>query len=320
MHKEPHILATLSLNYHFNMYATVPPSPGDANSMPHDHLRNFVFSALSPYGLRSSCLKMLSKSLQATRNKARCTFFGSCIEEHVIPRTISGLWRFNGLEHPFASHTKASLLSILRSQVHHKEGAYFAARQAWRQFFDACPPHLVETCSILGKRHLEFHNKDDSVGQRNKLHQLIKDSPWSKAPLLECVTNLSSHTLTTTQHQVLGLGISFALPPRADTMTDFIIGLNNLHKYAKDIRPELHTLRGMGLSILQNLELHSTGLPKRFMTAIQELKANKNILISKADKGNQIVILDIDFYHTKGEEMLSDTRVYKALSKNLVKK
>ena len=129
--------------------------------------------------------------------------------------------------------------------------------------------------------------------------------------MLECVTNLSSRTLTDAQHQVLGLGLSFALPPRADTLTDFLVSLNNLHKYGKDIQDELHTLRGLGLSYLHNLELHSTGLPKRFMEAIRELKLMDDLIISVADKGNQIVVLDREYYLSKEEEMLSDKNVYK---------
>ena len=130
---------------------------------------------------------------------------------------------------------------------------------------------------------------------------------------------MSSYALTDYQHQLLGLGYSFALPPRSDTCTDFLVNLNNLQSYAADIRPELQTLRGLGLSYLQHLESNVTGLPRRFMTALQELKRNDDIICLKADKGNLVVVLDKAFYLSMGEQMLSDTTVYQLLTKDPLK-
>ena len=211
------------------------PSKDAALSMHFRQLRHIVFTALTPYELRSSFLNLLTRSLQAHRSKARCIFLKTCIDEHIIPSSHSGLHRYNGLDHPFAPHTRSALTAILNYQLDLKEEAFCIARHTRRAFFQSCPPHLLETCFILCKRHLEYHTRETEVSHRYKLDCLIRESLWSKAPLLECVTNISSKTLTDAQHQVLGLGLSFALPPRADTLTDFLVSFNNLHKYGKDL-------------------------------------------------------------------------------------
>ena len=108
-------------------------------------------------------------------------------------------------------------------------------------------------------------------------------------------------------------GLAFSLPPRTDACTEFLVSLNHLEKYASDINNELRTLRGLGLAFLEHLEPHVSGLPKRFITAIQELKRNPKIIILPADKGNTAVVLDKETYLATGEEMLSDTNVYEPL-------
>ena len=138
-------------------------------------------------------------------------------------------------------------------------------------------------CFILSKRHVDYHLRQTIANHKDKLQRLIDESPWGNAALLDCVSNLSSHALTDYQHQLLGLGYSFALPPRSDTCTDFLVNLNNLQSYATDIRPELQTLRGLGLSYLQHLESNVTGLPRRFIIALKELKRNDDIICLKAD-------------------------------------
>ena len=298
------------------MAATYLPSPSQANNLHFSRHRAIVFDALTQYGLRSSFLEMLKRSAIATKHRSTCNFLRDCIEEHIIPKSHSILKRYNGLEHPFAPHTRQSLEAILRDQLMLKEEAYFISRQARRTFLQQCPPHLVDICLALCKRHNEHHNKEASMGHREKLNKLINDSLWTKAPLLDCVTNLSSRVLTDAQHQVLGLGLGFALPPGPDSLANFLVELNNLHRYGKDIYDELHTLRGIGLSYLQNLELHSTGFPKRFMEAIGQLKKMEDILITRADKGNRIVVLDKAFYIAKGEELLSDQKVYEQIDSN----
>ena len=65
-----------------------------------------------------------------------------------------------------------------------------------------------------------------------------------------------------------------------------------------------------------------TGKKKKFsslsdeeLEAIKTLKSNKNMVISKADKGNAIVILDRETYLQKAEQILKENQ-FKVLNNN----
>ena len=51
-------------------------------------------------------------------------------------------------------------------------------------------------------------------------------------------------------------------------------------------------------------------LPKRFMTALKQLKSNKELVVTKADKGNKVVIMNANDYKTKLNILLSDNDTY----------
>ena len=144
----------------------------------------------------------------------------------------------------------------------------------------------------------------------------MQESAWSTASLTDCVENLSSYTLTTEEHQLLGLGLAFALPPRPETCADVITAIQHLESYARDIAPELRTLKGFVLTGLQHLNKAGAGLPRRLRVALQSLRTNSSVIILKADKGNRVVVMDKSHYLSKAFEMLADTNVYELLRKN----
>ena len=51
-------------------------------------------------------------------------------------------------------------------------------------------------------------------------------------------------------------------------------------------------------------------LPKRFMTALKQLKSNKELVVTKADKGNKVIIMNANDYKTKLNILLSDNDTY----------
>ena len=60
-------------------------------------------------------------------------------------------------------------------------------------------------------------------------------------------------------------------------------------------------------------------LPKRYKIALNELKNDKSIRISKADKGSKMVIMDHDQYVRKIKSLLADTNVYKKVRQSPLK-
>ncbi|XP_076062506.1 uncharacterized protein LOC143037831 [Oratosquilla oratoria] len=52
-------------------------------------------------------------------------------------------------------------------------------------------------------------------------------------------------------------------------------------------------------------------IPRRFQVALEELRNNQDIVVTKADKGGGIVIMDKTEYIRKMEALLSDTNTYR---------
>ena len=107
------------------------------------------------------------------------------------------------------------------------------------------------------------------------------------------------------------------MPPRPETCVTEVLGaLQLLESNARDIAPELKTIKGFALTCLNDLGKTKRGLPRRLESAKQDLLNNKDIIIVKADKGSMIVVLDRNAYISAGEEMLADVNVYEHLNVN----
>ena len=160
------------------------------------------------------------------------------------------------------------------------------------------------------------NDEETSWKHRDIIRRLCKNSPWASASQTDCVVNLSSYSLSTNELQLLGLGLAYSLPPRSDSVLDVLVALQDLETKARDIAPELHTIKGFALTGLTDLTKPIGTLPRRLDQAKRSLQQNPDIIIMKADKGARIVLLDKETYITSGEEMLADTNVYERLNKN----
>ena len=61
---------------------------------------------------------------------------------------------------------------------------------------------------------------------------------------------------------------------------------------------------------------HISTCPKRFLLSYKELKRDKDIHITKADKSNALVILDKADYKDKLLNLLEDHTTYQRINKN----
>ena len=103
-----------------------------------------------------------------------------------------------------------------------------------------------------------------------------------------------------------------------DFLTDFAKFESNTNGDNRDF--DFSTIKGFVLgTILSNLR-NKRQLPKRLFSALQELKRNNDILITKADKGNKVVIMDENTYMDKMNLLLNDESTYKKLTSDPLKR
>ena len=180
-----------------------------------------------------------------------------------------------------------------------------------------CVCVLLDYCFEYAKsKNLSHSHKLD-----DKFDLLFTNSPWKKFSNSDFVVNLSAYNLTRFEQIILGFGLSFGFRERFDPLPDFIINYNKFLRYTNlDIFKEENfasTLKGFILSEIMNTKKDL--IPKVLLDAVFKLKKQDDIIITRADKGNKIVILDRDTYINKAEILLNDRTVYKKLSSNPLK-
>jgi len=142
-----------------------------------------------------------------------------------------------------------------------------------------------------------------------------KKSPQQKKnsnPSNKWVVNLSQKTLTEDQVQVLGLGLNFAKEvPIKDILASVENGLRGISPSEADL-----IIRGKVVSTIQNKKRSRSVLTRKEHMALQQLKKDPSIIITKADKGNITTVLDKEWYDNKINKMLDDEETYKPLKTN----
>ena len=154
--------------------------------------------------------------------------------------------------------------------------------------------------------------------QEKKLKNLVKSQrrevQQHKIKFYDRYINTTTVSLTEAEENLLGKGFKYCIPQKPDTnklkhlCADADIALNNFtadkHIIAKQIN----------LQISQPLNKYSKHETNTLKSLKQKIKHN-NLTITKADKGNTVVILNKSTYEDKINEFLADD-IFKILPKN----
>ena len=73
-----------------------------------------------------------------------------------------------------------------------------------------------------------------------------------------------------------------------------------------------------GIIYASHTTVDEPSLPRRYLSALQELSKRRDIHISPADKGGGIVIQNLTDYNSKMENLLQDTTNYEPVSLNTI--
>ena len=255
--------------------------------------------------------------LAAHSAKSRWQFLRDCKAEQVLPKSMQHLKRYNSSGHPFPQQQEAILRDQIASAHREKQQKFAHLHHCKRTFRNNCPRQSLYLHGLsLAHEVAKDIDKTTSWKHSDKLRNLCNKSPWASAAQTDSVVNLSSHTPSPLELQLLGLGLAFSLPPRKESVLDVLVALQDLQSKARDIAAELNTIKGYALTGLCDLTNPLGTLPRRLEQAKHSLQRNAGIIILKADKGSKVCILDKDAYILAGEEMLADPNVYVPLTKS----
>ncbi|UYV81374.1 hypothetical protein LAZ67_20000978 [Cordylochernes scorpioides] len=124
------------------------------------------------------------------------------------------------------------------------------------------------------------------------------------------IINLSSESLTPSENRLLSLGLKFRLPKTPDIPRI----ISCLEPAIKSLsHQDTFKIRQAVTSILQKPVPH-TKESKGLYQTIKKLKQNTSIVITRSDKGSDIVILNTADYASKMHDILSDTSIFSPIT------
>ena len=153
--------------------------------------------------------------------------------------------------------------------------------------------------------------------------------PYTTSKFIPSVINLSCHTPTPDELEVLSLGLSFVPSPRPGHFSnerlrsDFeTLREQRISRYTCGVPPaSAQVLSSVCSGIEENLARvrvlsSESNLPLHLRKALSNLKGNRDLVISKADKGDAVVLMDTSHYVDLAWKHLSDQDTYSLLAKD----
>ena len=277
---------------------------------------NFNFRHLSREAKQS--YKHYEKALCNTKKlKARKCFLQSCIEEQVVPKSLK-----IHLECDFSPFhiVKREMLKdrvqALDLKISHE---YRVLRRRHRDLRFFANPNLVSQMENKAHSYAEYQERLTSSRLQQKIQRLCNESIWNHLTMPENVVNMSSRHLSHLESNVLGLGLSFSLPPSKRDIVSTAASFDRfLFQNRQHIeKPDL--FRGIVSPLLLSIKNESPLLPKRMQQALTDLDRCMDIKVMPADKGGKVVIMDRAEYDAKIFDLLSDDNTYVEVASNPLK-
>ena len=128
------------------------------------------------------------------------------------------------------------------------------------------------------------------------------------------VVNLSSHQLTQAEQKVLAKGLNFAPAPKRIPTQELIAGAEQALRYHPD-NLTAERARAAIANVIRRGKPPKSNVTKEERQALRDLEMNEEILISNADKGNAVVVMNIADYDSKAHQLLS-TAPFQKLKKD----
>ena len=230
----------------------------------------------------------------------RLKFLKECIAEQVLPASVPTQLKQNNK--PFSKAAKAYMEEICQD-LRDDLNALLGERKGI-----TLPQELV--------MKLKKINEDQQKNLEKKLLHLCANSPWKQAGNPDIVRNVSSRQLSNTEIEALSLGMKF------DSGKDKMSFVEHVNKNYKWDDPDVE--KGFAQGVLACCKAladeESNSMPRRYAKALKTLANDKSIVITQADKGGGLVIIDRAEYRQKMQDMLSNQDTYQKGSKGSIEK
>ena len=166
-----------------------------------------------------------------------------------------------------------------------------------------------------------IHNK--------KLFKLGLKKRYDSIPPDQIIFNLSSKILTPLQEEALSLGLKFCFNPLKLNYAQYFSAFENLYKTLsfENIRNCIpnsvdyvkSNIKTIALKNYYSFKSNLSPYHKSLISSLRELSKDKNIVITKPDKGTGVVLLNKDDYLSKMNDILQDSSKFTLYDHDLYK-
>ena len=249
------------------------------------------------------------------KNEGDSDFLQSCQQNILIPKFLNFKIASSSLQ--FSRTYKQCHRQLLKQEI--KEKVSIISKQ--KKEFTALMKLIKKKLSIIDFEHiccLFLVGNDKKITKVKEAHcKKLKNlglvSPVRSHNPDRIIINHSSYQLSDIEKTVLAKGLNFALPRKKLNYADYLTPYEILFRDLKELSVDDSILeivkvdmKKICLSSFENFKFKD-----ELNITPDELKALKDIIIQKADKGNSVVILNKRDYI---EKMLSDIDKFKKLN------
>ena len=172
------------------------------------------------------------------------------------------------------------------------------------------------TLSSTLRTKLNDFNERHRARLNVKLKTICEKSPWREAGGVNVITNLSSRVLNNNEREALALGLKFDSGRDKSTYVEHV---QRNYKWTED-DIEKGFIQGVLLCCKALADQEADRLPRRYMTALKRLADDSSIVITRADKGGGVVIMDKTNYLDRMNDLLNDREVYEKKAPGFIEK
>ena len=174
-------------------------------------------------------------------------------------------------------------------------------------------------------KSITSHNKKSLLKslytQQKKLSLLMRDCSLPIFTANETITNLTQFEFSQEESDLLKASLYFSIQPHKIPKSEILTTFEKIHRsFINNLKSEETKSQINGhLSYLANSYFYNYKPSPRILRqhrVLQHLRKNKDIVITKPNKGNGVLILDRKHYDDAIQEIISDTSKFEKLNED----
>ena len=176
---------------------------------------------------------------------------------------------------------------------------------------------LTKSITSYNKKSLQ---KSLNTQQKN-LSSLTRDCNLPIFTATKTITNLTQHELSQEESDLLKAGLYFSVQPDKIRKSEIFTTFEKIHRsFLNNLKSkETKSQIKAHLSYLANSYFYNCKPSPHILRqhrVLRNLGKNKDVVITKPDKGNKVVILDLKLYNNAIEKIISDTSKFEKLNED----